>query len=94
MAIGQSDGTAFAEIVGRGPWNRYGKVEGTLDYLGRLPFPQGSSPSTWKEIKGYKHYAIIGSEAEGHGIQIFNLHKVSPCLYTLSSLLWRIGGLK
>lgn len=76
MAIGQSDGTAFAEIVARGPWNRCGKPEGSLDYLGRLPVPQGSSPNTWKEIKGYKHYAVIGSEARGHGIQIFDLRKV------------------
>lgn len=81
MAIGQSDGTAFAEIVGRGPWNRYGKPEGSLDYLGRLPVPQGSSPSTWKEIKGYKHYAVIGSEAWGHGIQIFDLRRVSLGLF-------------
>ena len=54
---------------------------------------QASRPvaSTWKEIKGYRHYAVIGSEARGHGIQIFDLRRVSPCLF---SLLRRVGGLK
>ncbi|PFH54506.1 hypothetical protein AMATHDRAFT_72294 [Amanita thiersii Skay4041] len=77
IAIGQSDGAAFAEIVGKGWWNNvpfYGKAEGTLDYLGRLPYH--SVPSLWREIKGYKNYAIIGSEAVGHGIQIFDFHKL------------------
>lgn len=75
--IGQADGAAFAEVVGKGWWNYVpyiGKKEGTLDYIGRLP--QHSVPIIWREIKTYKHYAIIGSEAVGHGIQIFDLRKV------------------
>ncbi|KAF8545091.1 hypothetical protein BDD12DRAFT_915108 [Trichophaea hybrida] len=76
VAIGQSDGTAFAEIVGTGPWNAYGKQAGTLDYIGRLPYPKTSEPSMWKEIKSYKHYAVIGSEADGHGVQLFDMHKL------------------
>ncbi|PWW72324.1 hypothetical protein C7212DRAFT_302097 [Tuber magnatum] len=75
--IGQADGAAFAEVVGRGWWNWvpfFGKAEGTLDYLGRLP--QQTLPSWWREIKTYKHYAIIGSEAIGHGVQIFDLRKI------------------
>lgn len=75
--IGQADGAAFAEVVGKGWWNYvpiFGKKEGTLDYIGRLP--QHSVPIIWREIKTYKHYAIIGSEALGHGIQIFDLKKV------------------
>ncbi|KAK7428411.1 hypothetical protein QQZ08_005030 [Neonectria magnoliae] len=64
VAIGQLDGTAFAEI----------KENGQLSYLGRLP--QYSEPSQWREIRTYKHYAIIGSEAVGHGIQIFDLEKL------------------
>ncbi|KAG0635431.1 hypothetical protein HOY80DRAFT_927221 [Tuber brumale] len=77
IIVGQADGAAFAEVVGRGWWNWVpivGKAEGTLDYLGRLP-PQ-SEPSWWREIKTYKHYAIIGSEALGHGVQIFDLRKL------------------
>lgn len=62
--IGQGDGTAFAEITS----------EGELVYIGRLP--QQSLMSRWREIRTYKHYAIIGSEAMGHGIQIFDLHKL------------------
>lgn len=62
--IGQGDGTAFAEITS----------EGELVYIGRLP--QQSVMSQWREIRTYKHYAIIGSEALGHGIQIFDLHKL------------------
>ena len=64
VAIGQMDGTAFAEI------SRKGK----LVYLGRLP--QQSSWSMWREIRAYKNYVIIGSEAEHHGIQIFDWRKV------------------
>ena len=51
-----------------------GKPAGSLDYLGRLPTASKVSP--WREIKGYKNYFVIGSEAEGHGIQIFNAEKV------------------
>ena len=75
--IGQIDGAAIAEVVGKGWWNWIpvlGKKEGTLDYIGRVP--QQSTPIIWREIKGYKHFAIIGSEAADHGIQIFDLNKV------------------
>ncbi|KAJ4004020.1 hypothetical protein NW752_010898 [Fusarium irregulare] len=64
VAIGQYDGTAFAEIT----------KKGQLVYLGRLP--QYSSPSQWREIRSYKNYVIIGSEAVGHGIQIFDFKKL------------------
>ncbi|KAK8246283.1 hypothetical protein HDK90DRAFT_407549 [Phyllosticta capitalensis] len=64
LAIGQSDGAAFAEITS----------EGKLSYLGRLP--QYSVPSIWREIRGYKNYMVIGSEAEGHNIQIFDMAKL------------------
>lgn len=58
VAIGQQDGTAFAEI----------SSEGKLVYLGRLP--QQSVWSIWREIRSYKNYMIIGSEAVGHGVQV------------------------
>ncbi|KAF9055659.1 hypothetical protein BJ165DRAFT_435236 [Panaeolus papilionaceus] len=78
IAIGQTDGTAFAEVVGKGWWNYVpfiGKAAGTLDYIGRLP--QYSTPSLWREIRDYKgRYAIIGSEAVEHGIQIFDIRKL------------------
>lgn len=64
VAVGQQDGTAFAEI----------SKEGKLVYLGRLP--QQSVWSIWREIRSYKNYMIIGSEAVGHGIQIFDMTKL------------------
>ncbi|PPR05582.1 hypothetical protein CVT24_002783 [Panaeolus cyanescens] len=78
VAVAQADGTAFAEVVGKGIWNYvpfFGKAEGTLDYIGRLP--TYSLNSIWREIRDYKgRYAIIGSEAVGHGIQIFDIRKL------------------
>ncbi|KAF1993512.1 hypothetical protein P154DRAFT_449993 [Amniculicola lignicola CBS 123094] len=64
IAIGQSDGTAFAEI----------SKEGKLVYLGRLP--QYSTPSSWREIRAQNDLMIIGSEAQNHGIQIFDMKKL------------------
>lgn len=63
MAIAQSDGAAFAEI----------SSEGKLVYLGRLPQYTTAQPSLWREIKGYKNYVVIGSEAVAHGVQIFDM---------------------
>ncbi|CAI6332602.1 unnamed protein product [Periconia digitata] len=64
VAIGQSDGAAFAEI----------STEGKLIYLGRLP--HASVPSNWREIRSHNDFVIIGSEAQGHGIQIFDWKKL------------------
>lgn len=63
--IAQADGAAFAEITSAGK----------LVYLGRLP--QYSTQSIWRELRGYKNYVVIGSEASRHGVQIFDLTKVS-----------------
>ncbi|KAL5906755.1 hypothetical protein ACKVV1_011158 [Pyricularia oryzae] len=66
VAIAQSDGAAFAELTS----------EGKLRYLGRLPQTPGSEPRIWREMKGYKHYLVIGSEAVNHGVQIFDFKKL------------------
>lgn len=66
-AIGQADGAAFVEV------NRW---TGALVYLGRLPQPAGVEPEIWREIRMMKNFAVIGSEAKGHGIQIFDMRKV------------------
>jgi choice-of-anchor B domain-containing protein len=65
VAIGQFDGTAFAEI----------SSEGKLIYLGRLPQydPVGSR---WREIRVLRDYVVIGSEAINSGVQIFDLKKL------------------
>ncbi|KAI8205165.1 hypothetical protein K4K52_004457 [Colletotrichum sp. SAR 10_76] len=62
--IAQADGAAFAEVT----------KEGKLVYLGRLP--QYSTTSIWRELRGYKNYIVIGSEAARHGVQIFDLTKL------------------
>jgi choice-of-anchor B domain-containing protein len=66
VAIAQEDGTAFAEVT----------AKGKLAYLGRLPQYGLAPKSIWREIKGYKSYILIGSEALRHGIQIFDLSKL------------------
>ncbi|KAK1768266.1 hypothetical protein QBC33DRAFT_585338 [Phialemonium atrogriseum] len=66
IAIAQEDGTAFAEVTSKGK----------LAYLGRLPQYTTAPISLWREIKGYKSYIVIGSEAVDHGIQIFDLRKL------------------
>ncbi|KAG7005837.1 hypothetical protein G7Y79_00017g042190 [Physcia stellaris] len=63
-AVGQTDGTAFVEI----------DKTGKLNYLGRLPTQTQSSP--WRDLKVINGYAYIGSEAPGHGLQIFDMRKL------------------
>lgn len=69
--VGQGDGTAFVEV----------QPDGSVDYLGRLPTQ--SIDSIWRDIKVIGNIAYIGSEAEGHGVQVFNLSKVniSICIF-------------
>ncbi|KAJ6584390.1 hypothetical protein B0H19DRAFT_1104904 [Mycena capillaripes] len=62
--IGQMDGTAFVEVL----------PSGQIAYLGRLPTQSNSS--LWRDIKVIGNYAYIGSEAIGHGIQVFDLLKL------------------
>nr|CAD70561.1 hypothetical protein [Neurospora crassa] len=91
VAIAQEDGTAFAEVT----------KKGKLVYLGRLPQYTTAQPSLWREIKGYKSYILIGSEAVDHGVQIFDLAKLqdvdpaSPKVFTNENDLdgWWTEGL-
>jgi len=62
--VGQMDGTAFVELVA-------GHSGLEVAYLGRLATQ--SVTSIWRDIKVIGNYAYIGSEAEGHGIQVFDL---------------------
>ncbi|KAK0625114.1 hypothetical protein B0T17DRAFT_558289 [Bombardia bombarda] len=66
IAIAQEDGTSFNEV----------SKQGKLIYLGRLPQYTTAPISLWREIKGYKSYILIGSEAVQHGVQIFDLAKL------------------
>ncbi|KAJ7062259.1 hypothetical protein C8F01DRAFT_1137028, partial [Mycena amicta] len=62
--VAQMDGTAFVEVLS----------DGQIAYLGRLPTQTVNSG--WRDIKTIGHYAYIGSEALGHGIQVFDLQKL------------------
>ncbi|KAJ1337315.1 choice-of-anchor B family protein [Microdochium nivale] len=66
IAIAQEDGASFSEV----------SKEGKLIYLGRLPQTPGAAASIWREIKGYKSYVVIGSEATNHGVQFFDMSKL------------------
>lgn len=59
--VGCSNGTAFLDISD--PVNPV--------YLGLLP--SHSTNSLWRDLETYKNYCFIGSEAAGHGLQIFDL---------------------
>ena len=62
--IGLNDGTGFVDISD--PVNPV--------YLGKLP--TATESSSWRDIKVYKNYAYIVSEAKEHGVQIFDLTKL------------------
>eukprot|EP00547_Thalassionema_nitzschioides_P016527 CAMPEP_0194241758 /NCGR_PEP_ID=MMETSP0158-20130606/7511_1 /TAXON_ID=33649 /ORGANISM="Thalassionema nitzschioides, Strain L26-B" /LENGTH=628 /DNA_ID=CAMNT_0038976709 /DNA_START=108 /DNA_END=1991 /DNA_ORIENTATION=+ len=59
--IGLREGTGFVEISD--PYNPV--------YLGFLP--TATSNSSWRDIKTIGDYALIVSEASGHGMQIFDM---------------------
>ncbi|KAL4799282.1 hypothetical protein BDV19DRAFT_385530 [Aspergillus venezuelensis] len=63
--VGQTDGVAFVEILS----------DGSLEYVGRLG--SQTDPSVWRDIKVIGDHAYIGSEATGHGLQIFDLNKLT-----------------
>jgi len=62
--MGLADGTGFVDIT-----------DPTAPvYLGKLP--THTVPSIWRELKVLGHYALIVSEAERHGMQVFDLHQL------------------
>ncbi|HXI19480.1 MAG TPA: choice-of-anchor B family protein, partial [Gemmatimonadales bacterium] len=65
--VGRVDGTAFVDITD--PSHPV--------YVGQLPKTAGSPSSSWRDIKTYKHYAFIVSDAaREHGMQVFDLDKL------------------
>ena len=61
---GLYDGTAFIDISD--PKNPI--------FLGKLS--TASSPSLWRDVKVYKNFAFIVSEAPNHGLQVFDLTRL------------------
>ncbi|KAF2733672.1 hypothetical protein EJ04DRAFT_535338 [Polyplosphaeria fusca] len=66
IAIGQTDGAAFAEVT----------KKGKLVYLGRLPQTEGATAVIWREIKTVGDLLVVGSEAVNHGVQFFDMKKL------------------
>lgn len=62
--VGLDNGTAFIDISD--PINPI--------YLGKLP--THTSSSIWRDIKVYNNHAFIVSEANGHGMQVFDLTRL------------------
>ncbi len=62
--MGLNNGTAFIDISN--PNNPI--------YLGKLP--THTSNSSWRDIKTYNNHAFIVSEANGHGMQVFDLTRL------------------
>lgn len=62
--VGLDNGTAFVDIT---------DTE-NLIYLGKLPTPTSASP--WRDVKVFQDHAFIGAEANGHGMQVFDLTKL------------------
>ncbi len=62
--VGSVSGTIFVEIT-----DVYNPIN-----LGVLPTKTVNS--NWRDVKVYDHYAVIVSEASGHGMQIFDLNRL------------------
>lgn len=62
--MGLDNGTAFIDI----------SVPEAPVYLGKLP--TATDPSSWRDIKVHSNYAYIVSEANNHGMQVFDLTRL------------------
>lgn len=62
--MGLDNATAFVDIT---------DTE-NLVYLGKLP--SATSSSSWRDIKVYQNHAYIVSEADDHGMQVFDLTRL------------------
>lgn len=62
--MGVNNGTVFIDI----------SDEENLIYLGKLP--ASGEPISWHDVKVYNDHAFIVSEAEGHGMQVFDLTRL------------------
>ncbi|UOY08726.1 choice-of-anchor B family protein [Muricauda sp. SCSIO 64092] len=62
--IGLDNGTVFVDI----------SDTDNLIYLGKLP--TATTSSIWRDVKIYQDHAFIVSEANGHGMQVFDLTRL------------------
>lgn len=61
---GTRSGTAFVDVT----------EPGAARVLGKLP--TATANSTWRELKVYRNFVFVVSEAPGHGVQIFDLTRL------------------
>jgi hypothetical protein len=84
--IALDSGTAFVDVTD--PVN--------YRYFGKLPcHNEGVTP--WRDIKTFGHYAFIVSEHKDHGMQVFDLKRLtSPTVATVAQSFEKLGngGLK
>ncbi len=83
--VGLDNGTAFVDVTDTD----------SLVYLGKLPTETSASP--WRDIKVYQDHAFIGSEANGHGMQVFDLTRLRnvdnpPVSFTTDAVYTGIGN--
>lgn len=83
--MGLDNGTAFVDIS---------DADSPI-YLGKLP--TATVPSDWRDIKTYQNHAFIVSEAQGHGMQVFDLTKLRnvqnpPQTFTADALYSGFGN--
>jgi choice-of-anchor B domain-containing protein len=64
VLLGASNGVAFFDISN--PLEPF--------YLGRLP--SHTSNSLWRTFRTFNNYMFVGSEANGHGLQVFDLTRL------------------
>jgi len=89
--IGRTDAAAFVDVTD--PVHPR--------YLGDLARTKGANMSSWREIKTYKNYALIVSEGQGHGMQVFDLTQLrkspartggKPVAYTPTVTYDKVGS--
>ena len=83
--VGLDNGTAFVDVTDTD----------SLVYLGKLPTETSASP--WRDIKVYQDHAFIGAEANGHGMQVFDLTRLRnvnnpPVSFTTDAVYTGIGN--
>jgi choice-of-anchor B domain-containing protein len=84
--MGLADGTAFVDV----------SDPAHPVYLGKLP--THTVATVWRDIKVYNDYAFIVSEADGHGMQVFDLARLrdvaptqGPITFTEDAHYDRVG---
>ncbi|MEE9361780.1 MAG: choice-of-anchor B family protein [Cellulophaga sp.] len=71
--VGLGNGTAFVDVTD----------EKNMVYLGKLR--TAAQASIWRDIKVYKDHAFIVSEANGHGMQVFDLTRLRNATSTVET---------